>query len=194
MRVENISPKIINFLLGLDDSDLRQMRSLLAQPGVTEALTQQVESILALRRAERTVTLSKTHEGTSRRRDAVNTARGNLRTPAVKINGGADVRVRGSSSARIKESLSAILENKQVFPSRKDVVDSVNAAFECKFDYSLLHKQSRRDVIRRCWSHLQSYPEGKRLAMIETFFQKYASVALQPDGYRDLFRILTRHE
>jgi hypothetical protein len=74
------------------------------------------------------------------------------------------------------------------------VVEAVNSEFQCGLNYSDYRKRGRKDVIKKCLSHLSNLPERKQISLIKSFFAKVYQKHGELDQYRNFFRILAGYE
>ncbi len=85
-----------------------------------------------------------------------------------------------------------LLNNRRLFPTTKDVVDVLNDVFNLGFRYEDHLKHGRRDLIHRCWNHLQAMPVNERRRVLRALSERNQSQAPGSEGYHELFRILSQ--
>lgn len=173
--------KLFLALSDLTDNDLRRLLSILRRNDAITELAKVVESILSLRRIERPDAV-RWQEG----QDAESSLAGE--GPSEKS--GDNESPNGRSFDELERAIQTLLDNRQAFPTTKDVVDVVNSEFQCGIDYDSYRKRGRRDVIKRCRADLQLLPKRKQISLMKAFFQKHAEM----DKYARLFKILAGYE
>lgn len=187
MENQYVLNKLVNALSILSDSDLRQIAHILKQPNVNEELAKLIESTLALRSAE---------TGT-RRREASEAARKSRRDERKAKRNNLTAQDRHTpidSMEDIQNSVVALLEDRKLFPSTRDVVDSVNKSFQCAIEYEKFRKRGRKPVIRKCLRHLSDFPIRNQIHLLRSFLHKVREESGALDQYRELFRILAGYD
>jgi hypothetical protein len=187
MEDKYVLNKLVRALSNLPDNDLRKLASVLRQPGIGEELGKLIESVFALRKAERNIishTDKKEEFATEVVRGRIDRANLNIRDNHLFIRSIGDVR----------NTFETLLENKDLFPSTKDVVEAVNSEFQCGINYADFRKRGRKDVIKKCLSQLEKLPNGKQISLIKSFFYKVYREHGELEQYRKFFRILAGYE
>lgn len=187
MENQYVLNKFVNALNTLSDADLRHLARMLKQPKVNEDLARLIESTLALRHAERNSKLQKGDGASYRNRMAH--ARAETTNLAAR---GYEVPIR--SMEDVKNTFIGLLEDRNLFRSTRDVVDSVNTSFQCGIEYEKFRKRGRRPVIRKCLQHLSGFPVSKQIEVLRSFLNKISDEASRLEQYRELFRFLAGYE
>lgn len=180
-----VFPKLVNALLGFSDRQLRELKALLRRPRSGSAVIKQIDSILELRAEERAIRSS----SNKRPNPMISEQKWHVDSAALESS-----QIGHRLPDNLRSNLTAILENRRLFPGTKDVIQVVNTYFNCEFDYATFRKRGRKDLIQRCWSHLESLPGKHRKRMIGSFIRRFAAEFSDSDAYRDLFKILTGNE
>lgn len=186
MEGKDVLTKLVSALNNLSDDDLHQLTALLAQPKANKALVKLIESTLALRYAERkSKSEIRKPSYTVRRKDReIGSNDANLVHNRLSVR----------SMDELKNTFVTFLEDRNLFPSTRDVVDVVNKALHRGIAYEDFRKRGRKDLIRKCWTYLTTLPRKRQIEMLKTLFY---SIPKEPEGikpYRELFKILARYE
>lgn len=183
MSSEFVLDKLAAALLTLTDSQLIRLKKLLLNGQVQKAVVNQIESILLTRSAEKSVGGSV------------------LSSPSRVTN--ADSRDSAESSGRnhsfshdreskLKDSFFSLLEDRQFFPSTKDVLQAISQHLKLRYSYEDFKKRGRRDLVSRTWTALQQLSERRRIDLLRDLFETYAAPSENSSAYRDLFEVLTK--
>jgi hypothetical protein len=173
MGNEYVIEKLISSLSHLSDRELHDLANLFYQRHVAEAFAQIVEKTVYLREAER----HKRMPGAPYEIRIVERREG--RGP-----------VRRSEPAR--ERFFAILNDRDLFPSTRDVVEVLNDVFELGFRYEDYRKRGRKDLIEKCWRHFEGMPLTERRNVLSVLSRRSTDDPFRSEGYHELFRILSQ--
>jgi hypothetical protein len=187
MKPEFVLEKLIDLLGELSDADLINLGALLRQPDVHLILAKLIESTLALREAERR---SRKLGHGKLIRDEILQEDSPTGTARIIDN---DVRQKGSLKEAVRY-VGQLLADRNLFPSTKDVVTAINAAFDLKMRYEEFRKRGRRDLIERWLTYVGRMPESEQWHRFEAFVKQMPANRFDTDQYRNLFRILTKNE
>ena len=173
MEREYVVEKLISALPRLSDQELRALSDLFSYGDVAYIFRVVVEQLIQMRNIER-----------ERYRDAVHAEE---RPPGRRSR---PKRLDASEPAEAR--FIALLNDRTLFPSTRDVVDVLNDIFGLGFRYEDHQKQGRRDLIQKGWNHLQRMPVNERRRVLRVLSQRDQSRVGASEGYRELFRILSQ--
>ena len=187
MENEHILNKLMTALNSLSDKELHQLASLFKQQEASQALIKLIESTLALREAERKSkseipkkpTEGKEFKGESREIDNVS---------IQNRQGGVH------SMDDIRDTFVALLNDRNIFPSIKNVVKALDASFNWGIAYKNFWKRGRRDLIKKCLRNLDSSTEREQRKMLKFFLSRIEKQVGEMGQYRELLRILAGNE
>lgn len=187
MRNKYILNKLIESLWNLQESDLRKLAAILANPEGNEALLKLIEGTLAFRSAARKSRFDVIHEKAQPNREEVRAREGKVITQN-RLN------IESLSINDIRNQFKLFLSDKKILPSTKDVVEAVNSAFNFGIEYNNYYKRGRRDLIQRCMRELGYLPQKQQLKLMKSFFSQVSEKYNGVDAYQKLFRILAVDE
>lgn len=187
MTSEYVLNKLVDALNDLPDEDLVSLAALLRQPAADKTLAMLIENTLALREAERRSRTVSRKMPISPERHKAQLLGGNS-----KIISSHQRQI--GSLKDVAGSLAKLLQDRNLFPSTKDVINAINGAFDLKINYEEFRKRGRRDLIQRCLSYVSELRESKQIDRLESFLKQIPQSRLEMDQYRSLFRILTRND
>ena len=173
MGSEHVINKLVANLGRLSDQELRELSELFQQGDVARAFAEVVEKIIYLRRAEHQRSMNAIPIETSVSRKAVG-----------------DQPIRPSEPA--KGRFFAILNDRTLFPTTRDVVEILNSVFGLELRYKNYRRHGRRDLIQKCWRHLEKMPSFDRRRVLQSLSSKDANSSFRSEGYHELFRILSQ--
>lgn len=190
MESQSVLNKLFNTLGNLSDDDLRKLAELFRYQNTSKAFVKMIESALGFR-------------------DATHGNKMPLREQRAKHNSIEEFEVqrsavyhepvnyisRGRTSKKmLYAGVASALEDRDLFPSTKDVAEVVNSQFNCGIEYEDFQKRGRRDIIGKCMQNLRKLPEKDQYTLLRDFFHKIITDRSGMNQYRELFRILTSYE
>ena len=183
-----ILKKLISALNSFSDHELQQLATLFKEPAVNEAIVKVIEGTLALRNVKRKskiITTIKSSARTEVKRE----------TPEKNNVTASEIKIGTHYKNQIEQKFAALLANKNLFPSTKDVVNVVNTSFHWRINYIDFYKRGRRDLIQKCIRKLSTYSEREQRKMIKSFLECVKEQPGEKDQqYRILFKILAGDE
>ena len=175
--------ELLAALAGLSNRQLRQLAAVFAKRDAGKAFSKAIEEIVLLREAER-----RTRKARSKQLQEVQSGREGLAgTTIVSPN-----EVRYYPKEVIKTRFYEVLNNRDVLPSTKDVIEVLRESFPFKFEYSEFRRRGRRDLIGKCWGYLEEMPSAPQRKLLETFFRRTYKGSIEGEGYQELFKILSQ--
>jgi len=178
--------RLIEWLNKLSDSELEELSHLFSEPQVRTSLLAIIDNALSLRRAE----------GGRRLQPEVRARDWGLgmpkREPSRVLGGDATSSV--DHSTEVKQLFFEIFENNSLFPSRRDMLDAMNKAFNCGFEYRQHEKRGRKDLIIKCWNKLKDLPKEEQRKKLRALVSRISQTRTDRDDYKELFRLLVNHE
>jgi hypothetical protein len=173
MQREYVIEKLVSALRRLSDEELYALSQLLRYSDVAHIFGEIVDRMIRLRGIERE------------------------RRPESRVLEGQNSRKPSRASRMgVTEPVEArffnLLNDRQLFPSTKDVVDVLNDVFNLGLRYEDYVKHGRRDLIQRCWNHLQAMPVNERRRLLRVLSERGESQSAGSEGYHELFRILSQ--
>lgn len=186
MRRDYVLNKLAVTLADFSQTELRQLRTLLAEQSVIDTLSALIEKSLALRDLERGI-LGRSGPVEPDFRASKKEARGN----ASSAEGGEPFR---GGTLEVRETLERALNDRSLFASTREVVEVVNSLFGCKLAYEDFRRNGRKPVIRKAWKLLSQRSPIQQGKALETLLGWLPRSYGERDEYRNLFRMLVGHE
>ena len=181
-----ILQRLIEWLNKLSDSELEELSHLFSEPQVRTSLLAIIRNALSLRQAESERKL----QPVVRARDwAFEMPK---KEPSKILRGDATSPV--NHSTEVKQLFFGIFEDTSLFPSRKDMLDAMNKAFNCGFEYRQHEKRGRKDLIIKCWNRLKELPRNEQRKKLRALVNEISETRSDGDDYKELFRLLVNHE
>lgn len=173
MHSDYLIERLISAMTRLSDQELRELVDLFRYGNASEVFGEVVERMIYLRRIEREKRLETTRDESQFSRQ-----------PATRSS--------TPMSEPVKRRFFALLNNRTLFASTKDVVDVLNDVFNLGLRYEDYQRQGRRDLIHKCWRHLEQMPSDQRKKVLRALSQRRMEHAPGSEGYHELFRILSQ--
>jgi len=184
MRNRYILQRLIEWLNKLSDSELQELSSLFSEPQVRTSVLAIIDNALALRHIE------------DKRKLQPAATDWPSRMPKRGLGGvlRGDATLPVDHSTELKQLFFEVFEDTSLFPSRRDMLDAMNKAFNCGFEYREHEKRGRRDLIIKCWNRLKNLPRDEQRKKLRTFVSRISESKAGRDDYKELFRLLVNHE
>jgi len=173
MQREYVIEKLVSAMSHLSDQDLSSLAELFRCEDVAQVFREVVERMIHLRRIEQ-----ERRGESSLREEQASRSRARAR------------RMGATEPAEVK--FLALLDNRTLFPSTRDVIDVLNDIFDLGLRYDDYQKEGRRDLIQRCWRHFQRMPLTERRRVLRALSQRSEGPSSTAEGYHELFRILSQ--
>jgi len=189
MKDNRIVYKFVSLLSRFSEEELLELRTLFQNPRANEAFLKVLDGSLELTRLQSTKG-SFDHD--------VEPKIEKERNNAKKLETSKSSSTEGSPPINgFNQRFADILENKNFYPSTKDVVDAVNDGFNWEIKYEDFHKRDRKDLIKQILNRLGDIEAGQRRKMVSSFLSNIRARKDWEDldrHYRDLFSVLDRDE
>lgn len=189
MKDKHIVDKFISLLSRFSEKELLELRTLFQDPRANKVFLKALDGSLELRRLY-SIRSSLEHGLTPNSKKELNNVQ---KAETSKSSSAKGFRPINGFSHRFAE----ILQNRNLYPSTKDVVNAINNAFNWEIKYEDFYKRGRRDLIRHCLNRLSDIEEGQRRKMIRSFISDIRSRKDWEEldrHYRELFGILAGDE
>ena len=173
MGSEYVINNLVASLGRLSDQDLRDLSNLFYDGDVAKAFAEVVEKMIYLRQAER----QRSKKFFSTEASVPRRAEGDRHTRPIE-------------PARVR--FFAILSDRSLFPATRDVVEVLNNVFGLGLQYENYRKRGRRDLILKCWRHLEKMPLSDRRSVLQSLSSRSEHGSFRSEGYHELFRILSK--
>ena len=179
--------RFLSFFDDLSDKELRKFATLLSQPMVTRALISLIESSLTIRKAERTSGSQKISTPPIRDSSVITSKSSKNEV----VQNGISSRMSVDEARR---AFSTLLEDRDLFPSTRDIVDAINLHYDWQISYEKFKKRGRRDLIQICLSRLKTYSDIQQVKKTYLFIERLKTQHSGVDHYKNLFNILVGNE
>ena len=171
-KTNSVLTKLVRAMGDLDDTEVNTLVSLLRDPRAVSELELLLKSISRLRSRERAMKPS-----------AISVA-----APTAELV--VKTRPLEPSTDDAEALVSAVFQDRALFPSVKDVVWAANKLLGCPISNENLNKSSRQRVIRKIRSSLQATSKRKRVKSVNALLDYVGDTSHEYEGYRELFRLL----
>jgi hypothetical protein len=178
--------RLIEWLNKLSDSELEELSRLFSEPQVRTKLFAIIDNALALRHIEgkpklQPVASARDWPSGMPKREVGRVLRGDAASSV-------------DHSTEVKHLFFEVFEDTSLFPSRRDMLDAMNQAFNCGFEYREHEKRGRKDLIIKCWNKLKDLPRDEQRKKLRTFVSRISESKAGRDDYKELFKLLVNHE
>ncbi len=181
-----ILQRLVEWLNKLSNSELEELSRLFSDPQVRTNLLAIINNVLALRHAE----------GKRKLQPVVRARDWSSGMPEREVSRllGSDVTPRVDRSTELKQLFFEVFEDTSLFRSRRDMLEAMNKAFGCDFDYRQNEKRGRRDLIIKCWNKLKDLPREEQRRKLRALVSRISETRADKDDYKELFRLLVNNE